>query len=166
MYFANTAKNKRSLHATLQELPISKMIGVTTGCFDILHPLHIQYLQKCRAECDILVVGVDCDILLTSNKGKASIMSEDDRAYMVSSLEVVDLTFVMDSLPDLVAVLRTLKGRSNNRTDIELYKSKEMYYDNPVLRFDGVTTVILPDVYPVSSTTELVRHIQNTYQKL
>ena len=37
------------------------VIGLTSGCFDLFHSLHLSYLQKCRRMCDFLVVGVDCD---------------------------------------------------------------------------------------------------------
>lgn len=45
-----------------------KIVGVTSGCFDLLHFYHLRYLERCRALCDFLIVGVDSDILVHANK--------------------------------------------------------------------------------------------------
>lgn len=36
-----------------------KIIGFTTGYFDIMHPGHILMLQECKRYCDYLIVGVN-----------------------------------------------------------------------------------------------------------
>lgn len=167
MYFPNTSKASDLLHETLSIIE-SPVIGVTSGCFDILHPLHVQYLEKCKNNCDYLIVGVDSDRLIHEYKNKLPVYSEHDRAYMIGSLSVVGLAFIMDSLSDLGEVLGTLIGqyRKDKDAEVHLYKAKEEYYNNPVLKMTGVKLYLIPDVYPINSTTELVRFIQTDYQKL
>lgn len=164
MYFSNTEHDKNMFHSILEGIK-SKTIGVTSGCFDILHPLHIQYLEKCRAQCECLIVGVDSDRLIEECKHKVPVYSEHDRAFMVSSLVYANLTFVMDDIGILAQVLSTLR-HAYKESDIHLYKSQMKYYNEPVLRVQGVSTIHIPDVYPINSTTDLIKHIQQEYQKL
>ena len=66
-----------------------KLIGITSGCFDLIHPLHVEYLNKCRKECDILFVFVDSDKLVYENKAKSPLINELDTAYMIDNLQSV-----------------------------------------------------------------------------
>lgn len=170
MYYTSSRRD-RELHAeSLGTINTSiGVIGITSGCFDVIHPLHIQYLQKCASKCDFLVVGIDSDSLLYSSKNKMPVICEYDRAFIVSSLECVDQTFIMDNLETLDDVLQSAVEGMNNREfigNVQLYKAAVTYYGHPVITRKGVDTISIPDVYPASSTTELVKYIQNNYQKL
>lgn len=46
-----------------------KVVGYTSGVFDLLHHGHISYLKKCSTLCDVLVVGVDADSMVKRRKG-------------------------------------------------------------------------------------------------
>ncbi len=68
-----------------------KKIGFTNGCFDILHPGHIIYLEKAKDICDILIVGINSDSSIKKIKGKnRPIMKEEARLLIVAALESVD----------------------------------------------------------------------------
>ena len=68
-----------------------KKIGFTNGCFDILHPGHIIYLEKAKDICDILIVGINSDSSIKKIKGKnRPIMKEGARLLIVAALESVD----------------------------------------------------------------------------
>lgn len=168
MYFPNTKEAFGLLEFALQKEIEADVIGVTSGCFDILHPLHVQYLEKCKAECEVLIVGVDTDRLIHQYKGKLPVFSEHDRAYMVSALHTVNLAFVMDDVKQLRDILLdiTMYPRRRDGLIVRLFKGRSEYYGNPVECPKGVELVYVPDVYPINSTTELVRFIQNDYQKL
>src|SRR5688500_12068485 len=63
------------------------------GCFDIVHPGHIQYLQFARSQGDVLVVSLTADPNV--NKGVARpLIPEDLRAASVAALECVDAVYV------------------------------------------------------------------------
>jgi D-beta-D-heptose 7-phosphate kinase/D-beta-D-heptose 1-phosphate adenosyltransferase len=71
----------------------------TNGCFDLLHPGHLASLQAARALGDCLVVGVNSDASVKSNKGPSRpILSQYDRAAMLAALECVDRVLIFDDL--------------------------------------------------------------------
>lgn len=47
-----------------------KTIGFTNGCFDLFHAGHINFLHKCKKECDFLLVAVNSDQSVKQIKGK------------------------------------------------------------------------------------------------
>src|SRR5690349_18810318 len=78
-----------------------KVIGITSGCYDLFHSLHLTYLQRCRRMCDILIVGVDSDDLVKKTKGDhRPIIPEHQRVNLVSALKCVDVAFIMGSVED------------------------------------------------------------------
>ncbi|MBU0758999.1 MAG: D-glycero-beta-D-manno-heptose 1-phosphate adenylyltransferase [Candidatus Omnitrophica bacterium] len=72
-----------------------KKIVFTNGCFDILHPGHVDYLAKAKSLGDVLVVGLNSDSSVRRLKGNARpIMSQDSRAKVLSGLESVDFIVI------------------------------------------------------------------------
>src|SRR3954452_23336125 len=77
------------------------------GCFDIVHPGHIQHLQYAKSLGDILVVSVSADSHV--NKGVDRPLIPDDlRASSVAALECVDWVHVNQG-PTAVQLLAQLK---------------------------------------------------------
>ncbi len=73
-------------------------VVITFGTFDILHPGHINILQRARKLGDSLVVGVSTDEL-NSKKGKNdAFYNETIRENMVEALECTDIVFKEESL--------------------------------------------------------------------
>ncbi len=67
-----------------------KKIVFTNGCFDILHRGHATYLRQARALGEVLIIGLNSDSSVKRLKGKdRPINSEDDRAYILESLQCV-----------------------------------------------------------------------------
>lgn len=74
-----------------------KRIVFTNGCFDILHRGHVSYLEKAKAQGDLLVLGLNSDASVQRLKGSnRPINGEDDRAYMLSKLTAVDFVTIFD----------------------------------------------------------------------
>lgn len=69
-------------------------VTLISGYFDILHPGHVEALNKCKAIGNRLVVGVHSDELARNKSVERPIMGEKDRVYMVSQLGCVDFAFV------------------------------------------------------------------------
>ena len=68
-----------------------KKLVVTNGCFDILHPGHVTYLESARALGDALLVGVNGDSSARELKGVGRPVNlENDRALVVAALESVN----------------------------------------------------------------------------
>ncbi len=67
-----------------------KTLVVTNGCFDILHPGHVTYLEAARNLGDGLLVGVNGDEATRQLKGpNRPVNSQDDRATVLAALESV-----------------------------------------------------------------------------
>ena len=65
-------------------------IGYTCGVFDLFHVGHLNLLERCKAMCDILIVGVCNDEYVTEIKKKQAIYPEDQRVRILNALKVVD----------------------------------------------------------------------------
>ncbi len=69
----------------------------TNGCFDLLHRGHVDYLMRCKRLGDTLVVGMNTDASVRRLKGGTRpVTSEQDRAYVLASLECVDYVVLFD----------------------------------------------------------------------
>lgn len=99
------------------------MIVWSNGCFDVLHVGHVRMLEYARSLGTKLVVGVDKDIRVRSNKGEnRPFNNEDDRVEMLKSLKCVDevvkfstdqelLQAILDSGAEIVVVGEEYTGR-------------------------------------------------------
>jgi D-beta-D-heptose 7-phosphate kinase/D-beta-D-heptose 1-phosphate adenosyltransferase len=66
-------------------------IVMTNGCFDILHPGHIKYLQEAKKLGDRLIVAVNSDVSVTRLKGEnRPLNSVETRMTMLDALESTD----------------------------------------------------------------------------
>ena len=86
-----------------------KQIVFTNGVFDLLHIGHLRYLQHARALGDALIVGVNSDRSVRSNKGPGRPMTpQDERAEVLEALACVDgaVIFDEDTPHDVIAALQ------------------------------------------------------------
>ena len=73
------------------------LVVFTNGVFDLLHPGHVRYLRAARAQGDRLIVGVNSDRSVRSNKGPSRpIVQEQERAELLAALECVDAVVIFD----------------------------------------------------------------------
>ncbi len=74
-----------------------KRIVFTNGCFDILHIGHVNYLEQAKALGDTLILALNSDASVRSIKGSPRpIVPQEERAYILASLEVVDYVIIFD----------------------------------------------------------------------
>ena len=130
---------------------MKKTIGITSGCFDILHPLHIQYLTKCRRECDFLIVLLDSDKLIKLHKD-TPVFNEDDRKFMLESLACVDEVIIFNDLFEFKDIIENI---DKDKVYIKMFKHSENIYGQPTIRLTGIELVIIPDVVRFSSSTQI-----------
>jgi rfaE bifunctional protein nucleotidyltransferase chain/domain len=68
-----------------------KKIVFTNGCFDIIHPGHVTYLNEAKSLGDVLVVGINSDASVKRLKGDSRpVNSEIDRKFVLENLKAVD----------------------------------------------------------------------------
>ncbi len=74
-----------------------KRVVTTNGCFDLLHPGHVEFLEAARALGDVLIVGLNSDASTHRLKGPGRpLFSEQERATMLLALKAVDHVVVFD----------------------------------------------------------------------
>ena len=67
------------------------VIVYTTGCWDLFHIGHLNFLERAKKLGDILIVGVLTDKFMRISKGEP-IMSFEQRRQIVDALRCVDVT--------------------------------------------------------------------------
>lgn len=83
---------------------MSKIIGYTTGVYDMFHIGHLNILKRAKAHCDYLIVGVTTDELCFSRKNKYPIINQDERLQIIESIKYVDKAVFQDTMDKLDAV--------------------------------------------------------------
>jgi len=74
-----------------------KRVVFTNGCFDLLHPGHIESLETARALGDALIVGINSDESVRTLKGPGRpVYPAEERAEILASLECVDAVLIFE----------------------------------------------------------------------
>ncbi|MDE2999085.1 MAG: D-glycero-beta-D-manno-heptose 1-phosphate adenylyltransferase [Gemmatimonadota bacterium] len=69
----------------------------TNGCFDLIHPGHVAFLQQARALGDALLVALNSDDSVRRIKGRGRpILSIEERIGVLAGLEAVDYICVFE----------------------------------------------------------------------
>lgn len=71
------------------------MTGLICGCFDLFHVGHLNILEKAKANCDKLIVGIVDDEYIQNHKN-GSVIKQDDRKRIVQALKCVDETYIVN----------------------------------------------------------------------
>lgn len=79
-----------------------QIIGYTCGVYDLFHVGHLNLLKNAKSLCDKLIVGVTVDELVLY-KGKKSVIPENERMDIVSSIKYVDCVIPQKSLDKVEA---------------------------------------------------------------
>ena len=130
-------------------------VGFTNGCFDLLHPGHVTLLDKARALCDRLVVGLNSDASVKRLKGEDRPVQPDiARATVLAALQSVDLVVVFeeDTPARLIEALRPdllVKGGD--------YKVSEIVGADFVQANGGRVEIV--DIVPGFSTTGTIARL-------
>lgn len=81
----------------------------TNGCFDILHPGHVDLLNRAKSLGDRLIVGINSDESVRSIKGPdRPYLPQDDRAAILLGLTAVDEVIIFEDLTP-AAIIEELK---------------------------------------------------------
>ena len=153
-----TAEQARRLRDDM--LAQGKKLAFTNGCFDILHRGHVTYLNFAREQADALCVGLNSDASVKRNKGpQRPINPQDDRAWVLASLECVDcvVLFDEDEPRDLIGKILPqvlIKGK-----DWAHYVS-----GRDIVEANG-GRVVLADMVEGRSTTGTIERVIEVYAK-
>ena len=129
----------------------------TNGCFDLLHPGHIQYLEDVRALGDFLVVGLNSDASVARLKGPGRpLQDERARAQVLCGLRSVDavVRFDQDTPLELITALQPdILAKGGDYTP-------ETVVGREVVEARGGRVVLIPFL-PGHSTTAIVERIRS-----
>lgn len=134
----------------------NEKIVFSNGCFDIIHPGHIEYLSKARDLGTKLIIGLNTDTSVRRLKGEQRpIIEERRRAEMLAAMHFIDaiVLFDNDTPYDLIKLVQPdilVKGSDYNPEDI-------VGYDIVTAKGGTVETIELVDGF---STTEMIRKIK------
>lgn len=98
-----------SAQAFLAAVPRPARLCFTNGCFDLIHPGHVKYLEDARALGDFLVVGLNSDASVARLKGPGRpLQDEAARAAVLLGLRSVDavVRFDEDTPLELIRALQ------------------------------------------------------------
>ncbi|MDZ4786100.1 MAG: HAD-IIIA family hydrolase [bacterium] len=162
----NKIKTRDELKKILLDLQKQKKkVGFTSGVFDLLHSGHVDYLEKSKSECDLLIVGINSDASVKENKGdKRPIVSETDRCAVISGLASVDFIFLFSETnnnknieelkPDLYIKAGDYdRSKLSSASLVESYGGKVLFI--PFSRGKSSTSIIekILEVYALSVIT-------------
>jgi D-beta-D-heptose 7-phosphate kinase/D-beta-D-heptose 1-phosphate adenosyltransferase len=124
-------------------------VVATGGCFDLLHPGHVQTLEAARALGDCLVVCLNSDASVARLKGRGRpVLGVEDRAAVLRALRCVDAVLVFDEDTPAAAIERVRPDVWAKGAD---YADRELPEAAVLSRWGG-EVVLLPCVDGKSST--------------
>jgi D-beta-D-heptose 7-phosphate kinase/D-beta-D-heptose 1-phosphate adenosyltransferase len=128
----------------------------TNGCFDLLHPGHVRYLEDVRALGDFLVVGLNSDASVARLKGSSRpLQDETARATILAGLRCVDavVLFGEDTPLELITALQPDILAKGGDYTVDTVVGRE------VVEARGGKVVLVPFL-PGHSTTAIVDRIR------
>jgi len=113
---------------------LRKVVGFTSGYFDIMHPGHVLMLKECKRYCDYLIVAVHEYKTKTKQPDgrykNEPIWSSKERLMMAASNRHVDEAFLYDGEPALYKYLSKNKDRIDVRILGEDHRGKPFTGDD------------------------------------
>lgn len=133
-------------------------VVMTNGCFDLLHPGHLAYIQEAASEGDRLIVAVNTDDSVQRLKGSSRPINKlADRMLMLAGIKGVDwvCSFSEDTPQRLISLILPdllIKGGD--------YSPNEIAGSEDVRAAGGQIKVL--DFLEGYSSSALIDHIKNT----
>ncbi len=146
---------KQAMQAAKAE---GEKIVLTNGCFDILHPGHIRYMQQAKALGDRLIILVNSDASVKRLKGPERPLNDlQYRMEMLAALECVDwvLPFEGDTPKDEIDyLLPDILAKGGDYTDVTSIAGHES-----VLANGGEVKML--SLFEGHSTTSIIKSIRS-----
>jgi rfaE bifunctional protein nucleotidyltransferase chain/domain len=132
----------------------------TNGCFDLLHPGHVAYLEEARSLGDALIVGVNTDASAARlNKGPGRPCTpEADRARVLAALACVDRVALFDEDTPLKLITLLAPDILVKGGDYQL----DQIVGREVVEARGGRVLALPFL-PGYSTSALIKRLRSSH---
>ena len=147
--------NKQHLHDILKIKNFNN-IGLTSGCFDIMHIGHIINLKMCKKNCDTLMVCLSSDEQIKKLKGEnRPINLIDDRIKMLTSFSFIDYVILYDEFEDE----KELDNIMNIINPHVWFKGKDYNEKDIRKKHPSLKNIMLFDIVKEKSTTNIINKI-------
>ena len=132
-----------------------KIVVTTNGCFDLLHPGHVHFLEQAQALGDVLIVGLNGDGSVRRLKGRGRpLLPVGQRATLLAALKAVDHVVVFEELMPLALLERLQPDIHCKAAD---YTLDDLPETEVVRRFGGEIRILpLDPGYSTSQTLERI----------
>lgn len=136
-----------------------KIIGYTTGVYDMFHIGHLNVIRKAKEQCDYLIVGISTDELAEKEKHKMPVIPYEERVAIVSALKYVDQVVPQSDIDKVAAWKRYHFNKLFVGSDWEGTPRWKVYEEE--FRTLGVSIIYLPYTDGISSTklTSVIKDI-------
>ncbi len=128
-------------------------VGVTNGCFDLLHPGHVSLIRQAAGSCDRLILALNTDTSVRRLKGPSRpVQNETARATVIGALKGVAAVVLFDEETpyELIAALQP-----------DLLVKGSDYTEDQVVGADivraGGGKILLAQLVAGQSTTRLIK---------
>ena len=138
-----------------------RRVVFTNGCFDLIHPGHVKYLQEARRFGDALIVALNSDRSVRELKGeKRPILDQSERAEVMAALSCVDYVTIFDEPTprEIIAALLPDVLVKGGDWDVDQIIGREE------VEAAGGEVLSLPFVEG-SSTTDVIERIVQRYSR-
>ena len=137
----------------------TQTLGLTCGCFDIIHDGHTKNLKTCKKHCDILAVCLSSDEQIKRLKGSTRpINSITDRVGMLINFDFVDLVILYDETND---ALETELDNIMNIINPDIwFKGTDYTKDDIIRKHPSLKKIVLVDIIQGKSSTNIIKKIK------
>lgn len=140
-----------------------KIVGYTTGVYDMFHIGHLNVIRLAKEQCDYLIVGVSTDELVMHEKNKTPVIPYEERVAIVEALKYVDQVVPQTDKNKMAAWEKYHFDKMFVGSDWKGTQQWKRYEEQfaPL----GVEIIYLPHTDGISSTklTEVIKEILNEH---
>lgn len=135
-----------------------KKIVLAGGCFDILHPGHVIFLEKAKEIGDILIIFLESDQKVKELKGKSRpVYKQQERAKVLSALRVVDYVVMLPYMK-LESEYDELVRRVNPQV-IAVTSKDETFHHQRAAKFVGAKFQVVSEEVEDYSTSKIFKFL-------
>ncbi len=145
----------------LKKLVKNQKVVLVGGCFDVFHFGHLKFLQAAKQQGDVLVIALESDAFIVTNKKRKPFHTQYERAQILASLHIADVIFLLPMLKsdqDYFAFTQTVSPHviAVTRGDSQL-KNKQHQ-----AKLVGAKVVVVTPVIKDFSTTKIINYASTT----
>jgi len=134
-------------------------IGLTCGCFDIIHEGHITNLKLCKKKCKLLYVCLSSDEQIKRLKGEDRPINKlDDRINMLIHYDFIDLIILYNEINDDYQT--ELDNVINIVNPYIWFKGSDYTKEDILKKHPSLKNIELIDIIQGKSTTNIINKIR------